>query len=177
MVINKEKSLTLGRSRLCKDANFPPHWSHAEYQLPCSLKLLVPTLIIPSTLYTHSCNIFQASRRRHWHAGNLLMSGTSTYIYIYIGTRSCRTRYSYCMRYCICTCSSYWKCTFVQYWDQLSSVSERPSRKTDRIVDPLPPPRPEGAVAARRQTLISPAPGTTRSISSFRDPGSDGPGW
>ncbi len=58
---------------------FPPYQSHVEHWLPHShkpFKSLPPHGSSHSTGYTHTCDIFQTNRRRHWHAENLLMSGT-----------------------------------------------------------------------------------------------------
>jgi hypothetical protein len=81
---SKNKKLLIGGgSPLSKDANFPPHQSHAENQLPLSHKLFWPSPLpktFPSTLQIHTCDTF------HWQkttsiCWNLQMSCIRTNFY------------------------------------------------------------------------------------------------
>ncbi len=74
MLIKSKKNSYLGGSPLCKDANFPPHQSHAELTAPFPQALLSLNLIhkyFPQPYApTHMINL--TDRRRHRIAGIFL---------------------------------------------------------------------------------------------------------
>jgi hypothetical protein len=59
------KTLIWGGSPSCKDANFPPHWSHAVNQLLLTHKPLWPPPLpqAPTQSYYHTCGTLAGKRQ------------------------------------------------------------------------------------------------------------------